>query len=86
MKYFALATLLLSTALGGCIGHNEPLNATFGEAHRNNMAAQIIDPTPSEEDVVADGNNAAAATERYQTDSVKEPKAPRSSSLSSGGN
>ncbi|TNE57869.1 MAG: hypothetical protein EP340_07330 [Alphaproteobacteria bacterium] len=86
MKYIAAATFLLSITLSGCIGHNEPLNASFGEAHRNNMAAQIIDPTPAEDDVVADGNNAAEATERYHDDKVKQPSAPKSSSLSRGGN
>lgn len=53
----------------------------FGEANRQTMAAQVIDPNPQYETANAEGNavHAAAALERYRTDKVKKPERVRTS-------
>lgn len=81
MKKLIIPALLTSAVmLVGCADPNKPIHESFGEATRNNMAAQIIDPAPAGEGpVVADGNNAAAATERYHTDTVKTADAASTS-------
>jgi len=47
----------------------------FGEAYRQTLAAQIINPAPEYDNQVAvsSGAHAAAALERYRTDTVKQP-------------
>lgn len=57
----------------------------FGEANRQTMAAQIIDPTPVYDTLVPEssGAHAGQAVERYRTDKVKLPVNPRAS-LSTG--
>lgn len=59
----------------------------FGEANRETMAAQIIDPDPSYADVVppTSGEHAGKAVERYRTDKVKKPERQRTSNTSTGG-
>ena len=49
--------------------------ANFGEANRQTMAAQVIDPMPTYDTLVSasSGEQAAAAIERYRTDKVKVP-------------
>ena len=64
----------------------QPGDAAFGEANRQTMMAQVIDPEPAyDEPMVGSGENAAAAVERYRTDSVKEPESIRTTEGSSGG-
>ena len=76
-----IAALVLSGAVAGC---TDPQGATlpymgglanFGEANRQTMAAQVIDPTPVYTTLVPEtsGQQAAAAIERYRTDKVKIP-------------
>jgi hypothetical protein len=47
----------------------------FGEANKQTMAAQVIDPNPTYDDPVPEthGEHAAQAVERYRTDKVKLP-------------
>ncbi|WP_240334338.1 hypothetical protein [Sphingobium estronivorans] len=47
----------------------------FGEANRQTLAAQIIDPNPVYDSPMADssGEHTAQAIGRYRTDKVKKP-------------
>jgi len=70
-----LALLLLA----GCSSipsiYEEPGDATFGEANRQTMMAQVINPDPVyAEPMTTSGEHAADAVERYRTDAVKEPE------------
>lgn len=60
---------------------------TFGEANRQTMAAQLIDPAPVYETALAagSGEHAAQAIERYRTDKVKKPDKVRTSDVTIGG-
>ncbi|MDE1918788.1 MAG: hypothetical protein KGJ57_22510 [Sphingomonadales bacterium] len=59
----------------------------FGEANRQTMAAQIIDPVPPPETLAQNGSgdHVQAALERYRTDAVKRPDRVRTSTVASGG-
>lgn len=59
----------------------------WGEANRQTMAAQIIDPTPHYDTAVPEtsGEHAAKATERYRDDKVKQPEKLKTSNTSTGG-
>lgn len=65
--------LLALLGLAACDKYKEPIAfAPHGDAVRNNMAAMIIDPTPSIEDPgPLDGERALLAMERYRTDQVE---------------
>jgi len=71
----ALGALLV---LSGCMTNpllEEPGDAKFGEANRQTMMAQVINPDPQyDEPMVTSGEHAEQAIERYRTDSVKEPE------------
>ena len=68
-------------ALGGCATGQDQLgkalgaDPSWGEANRQTMAAQIIDPGPQYDTAIpkGTGTTAAAAIERYRTDKVKKP-------------
>lgn len=65
---------------------NTPANTPrpeFGEAVRNNMAAQIIDPNPPADMELppADGVRRALMIERYQADKVETPPLPVTTTL-----
>lgn len=85
----AIALLAGSLLLAGC-EHNqaasEPLS-TFGEANRQTMAAQVVNPDPQYEylDPETSGEHAAQAIERYRQDKVKKPESVRSTSGTGGG-
>lgn len=83
-----LAPFVLAALAGGCVGDNAGMKSasSFGEANRQTMAAQIIDPDPVYESDVPPGrgDHAGQAVERYRTDKIKQPK--RQSSTSTGGN
>ncbi|WP_338468477.1 hypothetical protein RXV95_07975 [Novosphingobium sp. ZN18A2] len=86
-RWIAMAGLLL---LAGCehgVYGNDPRVTDLGEANRQTMMAQVIDPDPQYEylDPATSGEHAAQAIERYRTDKVKKPAAVRSTSVSSGG-
>jgi hypothetical protein len=59
----------------------------FGEANRETMAAQIVDPNPVYADAVpaSSAGRAGHAVERYRTDKVKKPERLRTSNSSVGG-
>lgn len=54
----------------------------FGEANRQTMLAQVIDPDPHYDAAVPEssGDHAADAIERYRTDKVKKPERIQTSS------
>jgi type IV pilus biogenesis protein CpaD/CtpE len=65
---------------------NTPANTPrpeFGQAVRNNMAAQIIDPQPPEDMALppSDGVRRALAIQRYQADEVEPPLLPVTTTL-----
>ena len=59
----------------------------FGEASRQTLAAQIVDPTPAYQTVVPETSaaHAAQAIDRYNTDKVKTPNKMSSTSSIKGG-
>ena len=70
---------------GGLVYNSGP--DTFGEANRQTMAAQVVDPAPVYETAQAagSGEHAARAIERYRTDKVKKPDKVQTSNTSVGG-
>lgn len=81
----AAALLML---LAGCA--QAPLEmgkpSTFGEASRQTLAAQVIDPLPTYDTTVpvSSGVKTAEAIERYRTDKVKKPDKVRTSASTTG--
>ncbi|GGB86185.1 hypothetical protein GCM10011494_00600 [Novosphingobium endophyticum] len=60
----------------------------FGEANRQTMMAQVIDPAPQYDTAVPEtsAEHAGQAVERYRTDKVKKPERVKTSNaLSSSG-
>jgi type IV pilus biogenesis protein CpaD/CtpE len=87
MNRFNIATLLISGSfLASCAHPNDPIHESFGAATKANMAAQIINPAPAGTGpVTADGAKVSAATERYKTDTVKQPEAEETSDAGNSG-
>jgi len=52
------------------------VDTSWGEANRQTMAAQVIDPAPqyATSEAEVSGEKAAAAIERYRTDKIKQPE------------
>lgn len=76
--------------LAGCSSipsiYEQPGDATFGEANRQTMMAQVINPDPVyTEPMTTSGEHAADAVERYRNDAVKEPETISTTSGASGG-
>lgn len=65
----------------------QPMPDNWGEANRQTMAAQIIDPNPEYTTQVPEsaGSRVQKASERYRTDKVKLPEKVRTSTVQSGG-
>lgn len=83
----AIAALAM---LAGCAStlpsfYEEAGDSKFGEANRQTMMAQVINPEPVYEGpMVTSGDHAADAIERYNTDSVKEPENIRTTNAGVG--
>lgn len=72
----ALAALpLVAGCTQGLMTGNEPV-AEFGEANRQTMLAQVIDPEPEYDTALheSSADHAADAIERYVNDAVKQPE------------
>ena len=85
--WLALAALpLLAGCETGMAGRGEPAS-TFGEANRQTMLAQVVDPDPQYEflDPETSAEHAAKAVERYRKDAVKKPERVKSTSGIGGG-
>jgi len=81
LKFGALGALLLS----GCeTGMDQAMNidTTWGEANRQTMAAQVIDPEPdySWEEMETSAEHSSQAIDRYRKDAVKKPEVIRTTS------
>jgi len=62
-----------------------PNDIGLGDAAKANYAAQIVEPDPVYEDaMVANGNQTAAAQERYRKGTVKKVKSIRTTQGGSG--
>lgn len=86
----AWALALSATALlGGCQYKDGSIKSAsdFGEANRQTLMAQVIDPDPQYEflDPATSGDHAAQAIDRYRKGMVKQPDKVTSTSISSGG-
>lgn len=97
MRSDILRALLLAlpiASLGACAGAGGKVasalgdDPSWGEANRQTMAAQIIDPAPQYDTAVPEGSgaHAAAAVERYRTDKIKQPEKITPGAIKSGGN
>ena len=82
------ASALAAVALSGCAtgGPNVALGleaASLGEASRQTLAAQVIDPDPVYETVgpEGDGEHTADAIQRYHDGTVIKPVSQQTSSL-----
>ena len=65
-------------------GPNSAGDAAFGEANRQTMMAQVIDPDPVyADDAVASGEVGAAAVERYRQGKVEQPESIRTTNVGS---
>jgi hypothetical protein len=76
-------------ALAGCT-HNliteQPGDLAFGEANRQTMMAQVVDPDPAyDQPQVYSGDHAAQAVEAYRKGAVKEPERLKTTSAIGGG-
>ena len=79
---------LLPLLLGACEHGMYEMNgeaSSFGEANRQTMLAQTVDPDPVyEEPLESSGDHAAQAVDRYSTDKVKKPDTIRATSGAKG--
>ena len=84
------ALLCALPLLAGCASipsiYEQPGDSLFGEANRQTMMAQVIDPDPVYvEPMVTSGNQAQQAVERYRTDTVKQPDNIRTTDVGDAG-
>lgn len=90
-KKILSAAIILGAAgsLAGCATHSvfeQPGDAAWGEANRQTMMAQVVDPTPVyDEPMVTSGDHAADAVSRYRNDNVKEPDSIRTTNAGVSG-
>lgn len=77
---------LLAACEHGAAGTGAPAS-TFGEANRQTMAAQVIDPDPQYEylDPATSAERAGKAIDRYRKGTVKRPERVRTTSEVGGG-
>lgn len=84
-----LAATSVALILGGCGTTNvlqEPGDSVFGEANRQTMMAQVINPEPVyDEPMTTSGEHAANAVERYRNDQVPDPSSQSTTRGVTGG-
>ncbi len=86
-----LALPLALAALSGCtegLTTGDRPVADFGEANRQTMMAQVIDPEPQYDTLVppSSAGHAAQAVDRYNSDAVKQPEDVQVTSTITGDN
>ena len=83
------ALIAVLPALAGCADQSifeAPGDASFGEANRQTMMAQIVNPEPEyDTEMTTSGEHAADAVERYRNGTVKQPASVRTTDVGSGG-
>ncbi len=79
--YIVLA-IIAAVLLVGCT----PTDATFGNAVRQTMAAQVVNPDPQYDNPVptTEAAKAGAAVDRYRNDKVKQPDTIRTTDTKTG--
>ena len=86
MKKIAMKNIFLLCAiflLAGCAGQAGKAPESFGDAVRQNITAQTVNPEAAETNTrapVYNGERAALAQKRYVFDAVEKPTAPKTSS------
>ena len=84
--WLALAALPLLAACEHDQAGLEGPASTFGEANRQTMLAQVIDPEPQyAEDATSSADHAAQAVDRYRKGSVKQPERVKVQSAAGAG-
>jgi type IV pilus biogenesis protein CpaD/CtpE len=75
--------LVAGLVLAACTTPANTPRPEFGQAVRNNMAAQIIDPNPPADMALppSDGTRRALMIQRYQADEVESPPLPVTTTL-----
>ena len=86
LRYAVLSLLPLAA---GCASvpslYEQPGDAAFGEANRQTMMAQVVDPDPVYDGpMTRSGEQAAGAVERYRNDTVEEPDSIRTTNVGGG--
>lgn len=85
----AVSAVATGLILSGCAEtslYERPGDAKFGDANRQTMMAQVINPDPVyDTDMVANGQVAAGAVERYRTGNVEQPDSISTTDVGSGG-
>jgi hypothetical protein len=88
LRVITIAALAAATMLGGCadiyLDHRETVSFQAGNANAANKAIQTIDPWPvyaTRQDIAYNGERAAAAAERYRTNTVTPPTGIGTSSV-----
>ena len=87
----ARSALAVALALGlsACAEYSmyaQPGDAAFGEANRQTMMAQVVDPDPVYTDeMTTSGEHAADAVDRYRNDKVKQPESIRTTNAGASG-
>ena len=88
-KFLLFAAAGSALLLGGCETGFRDMKGevtSFGEANRQTMMAQVIDPDPQyDEPLETSADHAAQATDRYRKDRVKKPERVKSTSATGGG-
>lgn len=89
MKPRTLLACAAAIAVAACASPNhDPVDHDFGEAHRWNIAQQVVDPDPVYEEKELEGGSgerAAGAIERYRTGDVIEPASIETTDTAAGG-
>lgn len=63
----------------------QPGDSAFGEANRQTLMAQVVNPEPVYDGpMTTSGEHAADAIERYRTDTVKQPDNIRTTDVGAG--
>jgi len=83
-----IAALAVTLLLGACtdmyLDRRDGVSFAAGNANASNKAIQVIDPWPvyaARQDIAHDGERAAAAAERYRTNTVTPPAGIGTSSV-----
>lgn len=82
-----LALIALAACAENTANHLTTTTPAFGEAVRETLAAQVIDPTPhyTSDNPVTNGEQSAQALQRFSSGNVKQPERLGTARGGSGG-